>query len=250
MAQAALTSQTAGFLRDVACDPALGFALCGMIYASKATAVAQVCAFTCALLIIALRMVRRLDLTFLPTHIAMSLHDDGLTLRVLGTLGLASSVSTFGTIAFGHFSDGSLSMAVLQGSAGLLFAVANFMLAASMSGRRAISHPMITLLLQAETWMLGGMLCLGLMTGAQALIMLPFLMVGYGMTLHNVRHQRPEHTAHPKLWYAAATLGFAAISPDYALLCANLLNAACLIVLEHRLTPCGLWPRTARVVRT
>lgn len=227
-------SHARALLHDITCDPAFGFAICTIIYASKATALAQACAFACTLLIITLRVVRRID------GISPRFHDDGLTLRVLGTLGLASSIYTLGTIGFGHFDGSSLSMAVMQGSSGILFAIANFMLAASMSGARALRHPLAKLLLRAETWLLGGMLCLGLMTGVTALIMLPFLMTGYALALHNIRHRRPEHHNHPKLWYAAATIGFATISPDGWLVFANLLNALCLINLEHRLTPGGL----------
>ena len=239
-------SQAQAALHDLICDPALGFAVCTIIYTSKATALAQACAFACALLIIVLRMARRLDRTLLPVALRQSIDDDGLTLRVLGVLGLASSVYTLGTISFGQFNGNSMSMAVLQGSSGILFAVANFMLAASVSGARAQRHPLVTLLLQAETWLLGGMLCLGLMTGASALILAPLLVTGYALTLSNVRHARPEYHNHPKLWYAAATLGFAAISPDGWLLFANILNAACLIALEHRLTPGGLLSATQR----
>lgn len=240
MSKNATQSHACHSLREIVCDPAFGFAVCTIIYTSKATAVAQLCAFACALLIIALRMARRFDRATLPAFLRASIHDDGLTLRVLGVLGLASSVYTLGTITFGQFSGSSMSMAVLQGSSGILFAVANFMLAASVSGSRAQRHPLATLVLQAETWLLGGMLCLGLMAGTQALILAPLLVVGYGITLSNVRHARPEHYLHPKLWYAAATLGFAALSPDGWLLLANVLNAVCLIVIEHRLTPGGL----------
>lgn len=227
-------SQARALLHDITCDPAFGFAICTIIYASKATALAQACAFACTLLIITLRVVRRIN------GISPRFHDDGLTLRVLGTLGLASSIYTLGTIGLGHFDGTSMSMAVMQGSSGILFAIANFMLAASMSGDRALRHPLAKLLLRAETWLLGGMLCLGLMTGMAALIMLPFLMTGYALALHNIRHRRPEHYNHPKLWYAAATIGFATISPDGWLVFANLLNALCLINLEHRLTPGGM----------
>lgn len=240
-------TQAQTLLHDIACDPALGFALCTIIYASKATALAQACAFACTLIIITLRIARRVE--SLSPAFSARLHDDGLTLRVLSVLGLASSIYTLGTVSLGHFDGGNMSMAVLQGSSGILFAVANFMMAASISGERAMRHPMVTLLLQAETWLLGGMLCLGLMTGISALIMLPFLVTGYAITLSNVRHGRPEHHNHPKLWYAAATIGFATISPDGWLVFANMLNAVCLIGLEHRLTPGGLGFSRLRAIK-
>lgn len=228
---------------DLLSDPGFGFAICGIIYASKATTAAQICAFACAIIIVALRFVRRHANEFaLSPRMHARLHDDGLSLRVLGVIGLASSLGTFTAIANGQYIDATLPYLVLQGSAAILFAVANFMLAASISGRIARSHRrMIAVLLQPETWLLGGMTCLGLMTGLDALMILPLLVVGYVLTLRNLKNNLPEHHTHPKLWYAAATLGFAALSPDGWLLAANIINAACLVAIEHRITPYGLF---------
>lgn len=241
MAQLKQVSQAGHMLKAAIADPALGFAICSIIYASKSTTVAIICAFACAMLIITLGIARQCAGTQLPAHILKHLHDDGLSLRILGVLGLASGVYTL-TMQTG---SNAHALALLQGISGILFAAANFMLAASMSGARAMRHPLVKILLQAETWILAGMLCLGLMAGAQALIMLPFMLMGYAITLGNIRHQRPEHHGHPKLFYAAATLGFAAFSPDGWLLLANIINAACLVSIEHRLTPGGLFARAA-----
>ncbi len=230
--------------RDIVCDPAFGFAICTIIYASKSTTMAQLCAFVCALAIVALRFLRRHHAgQNLRVWQQRLLFDDGMSLRVLGTLGLFASCHTLGSVMLAPAHLTTTSMAAMQACSGLLFAVANFMLAASVSGRDTHRHPVIAVLLQAETWMLGGMFFLGLMAGLQALALLPLLVMGYAITLSNIRHARPEHHRHPKLWYAAATLGFAAISPDGWLVFANVLNAICLVALEHRLTPQGLLPR-------
>lgn len=228
-------------------DPGFGFAVCNIIYASKANSVALAGAFFCALAIIGLGALRAQyphTNTGAVSKWQRHLHDERLSLRLLGAVVLLSSAYTLGGVMLGHYPADMAGLPALQATAGILFGTSNFMLAASLTRKLPpLGRGIAGTFLQAETWMAGGMLCLGLMTGLTALVIFPFVAIGYALALGNIRHNRAEYHGHPKLWYAAATLGFAALSPDGWLVAANLINAACLIAIEHRLTPQGLWPQ-------
>jgi hypothetical protein len=90
-----------------------------------------------------------------------------------------------------------------------------------------------------------GMLCLGLMAGPWALVAFPFVAAGYTIALRNIHRGLPENAGHPKFYYAAATLCFAAITTDPVLMIANMINAVYLVVFEFRLmrqSLCSLRP--------
>lgn len=226
-------------VRDLLTDPGMGYAVCNIIYASKANDVALGAAFACALMIVLLRAAR---LHIPPTGAwRRRLHDEGLSLRLLGIVIVAASLYTLGAAQLG-FSDSPAHyrFALLQGMAGLLFGTGNLLLARSLDGRR-IARSLRGTLLQPETWMAAGMLCLGLIAGPLALLALPFVVAGYALALRGLYRGRPEWHNHPKLYYAAATLVFAAVAADPWIVAANVLNALCLVTIEHRLTPGGLW---------
>ena len=231
---------------DVLRDPGFGFAICNIIYASKSNSVALSGAFICALAIIGLRWMRAV----LPqdgSSARRHLHDEAVSLRLLGAVIMLSSLYTLTGLMLGHYSADAVTMVTLQATAGVLFAAGNFMLAASFGRIPASTFSVAATLRQPETWMAAGMLCLGLMAGIEALIVFPFVAIGYMIALGNIRHGRREYHGHPKLWYAAGTLGFAGIAVDPWLVLANLINAVCLIVIEHRLTPAGLLPQPPAV---
>ncbi len=227
---------------DVLRDPGFGFAVCNVIYASMANSVALAGAFICAVAIIGLRALR-VALPADGSGLRRHLHDEAVSLRLLAAVIMLSSLYTMAGLMMGHYSADTISLVALQATAGILFATGNFMLAASFGRVPATAFSIAATLRQPETWMAAGMLCLGLMAGAAALIIFPFVAIGYVIALQNIRHARPEYHRHPKLWYAAGTLGFAGIASDPLLVLANLINAVCLVVIEHRLTPGGLLPQ-------
>lgn len=228
-------------IHDILCDPSFGFALCNILYGLKANTVALAGAFVCATLIILQRCLRQIY----PAQKMLwqkCLHNDQLSLSLLGVVIIFSSLYTLQAALTDHNIP-----ALLQGIAGVLFGGANLMIARQL-GNKHKNNAVGKLLLQPETWMAGGMLCIGLMTGPYALALFPFVYFGYRQTLANLRQGQPEYTGHPKLWYAIATLGFAGLAAGDVVLCtANILNAIYLVILEAHLMPGGIAAFTRRL---
>ncbi len=221
-------------IHDILCDPSFGFALCNILYGLKANTVALAGAFICATLIILQRCLRQMY-PVQTTVWQKLMHNDQLSLSILGIVIICSSFYTLQTTIADHNIP-----AMLQGIAGILFGGANLMIARQL-GNKHKNNAVGKLLLQPETWMAGGMLCIGLMTGPYALALFPFVFLGYRQTLKNLRQGQPEYTGHPKLWYALATLGFAGLAAgDVVLFTANILNAIYLVILEAHLMPGGI----------
>lgn len=227
-------------------DPGLGFAICNIIYASQSNDLALAASFICALVILALRGLRMAlpqASAPSPSRLMALLHDEALPLRLLGCIVIYSALFTLATLALGRVEGDMYHFVLLQAVSAFLFGVGNLLLAVSFNRATSAKRGIADSFRLPETWMAAGMLCLGLMAGWQAIVAFPFVAVGYWRALQNIRAGAPEYRGHPKLWYAAATLCFAAIAGNPWLVAANILNAACLAALEHRLTPQGLWRR-------
>jgi len=148
--------------------------------------------------------------------------------------------------------------AVLPATASMLFAVANFRLAESISitsGHHQVSPPprltkpsaaenVVTFLKRPEIYLNTGFACAGLMSGGGALFILPVVTLAFGMGLRNVLREQPEYAGHPKLLTAAAAALFAGIgyaNGHHLIALAHAMNGAVLLEMERRVTPGGLW---------
>jgi hypothetical protein len=195
-----------------------------------------------------LRTLSILKPSFLQKHpkLAKIVFDDRTPLRAGG---LALLVVGGAALATGAF---------LPAAASILFAVANFRLAESISKKahnqaQVDPPPRLTkpnaaeitavMLKRPEIYLNAGFACAGLMAGGGALFILPVVATAFGVGMHNALKEKPEYAGHPKIITASAAAVFSAIG--YAnghtlIAAAHAINAVSLVEMERRVTPGGM----------
>lgn len=173
--------------------------------------------------------------------------DDRTPLRAGG---LALLVVAGATVASGMW---------LPAGASLLFAIANFKLAESISKNKEAVDPnkpkeepkkgferfkqvVSTMFKRPELYLNAGFALAGLMAGGMALYMLPLVAVAFAIGVRNAIKDRPEYENHPKLITATAAGIFTGIghqSGHGLIAAAHALNTVVLAEMERRTTPGG-----------
>lgn len=186
---------------------------------------------------------------FLDKHpkVKAFIHDDRTPLRA----GAVALLVVAGTA----FSGGMM----LPAAASLLFAVANYRLAESISkqhveaeARKAAENEgkpknkakefAKALFTRPDFYLNAGFACAGLMAGGAALFVLPLVAVAFGVSIRNALKGKPEYAGHPKMITGTAAGVFAGIghANGHGLIAAaHALNAIVLMEMERRVTPGG-----------
>lgn len=186
---------------------------------------------------------------FLDKHPRLKafIHDDRTPLRA-GAVALV-------VVAGAAFAGGLM----LPAAASLLFAVANYRLAESISkkhhedeARKAAENAgkprnkgkefAKALFTRPDLYLNSGFACAGLMAGGASLFVLPLVALAFGVSIRNALKGKPEHAGHPKMITGTAAGVFTGIG--YAnhhglIAAAHALNTIVLFEMERRVTPGG-----------
>jgi hypothetical protein len=187
--------------------------------------------------------------SFLDKHPRLKafVHDDRTPLR-------AGAVALL-VVAGATFAGGMM----LPAAASLLFAIANYRLAESISSHhkeaeakkaansdgkpknKAVEFAK-ALFTRPDFYLNSGFACAGLMAGGASLFVLPLVALAFGVSIRNALKGKPEHAGHPKMITGTAAGVFAGIghANGHGLIAAaHALNAIVLMEMERRVTPGG-----------
>ncbi|HYD18243.1 MAG TPA: hypothetical protein VEF76_07175 [Patescibacteria group bacterium] len=235
--------------KHVVLDPGIAYTTADVLMFAGTNPVGLGAMLTATGIAATLKTAAVLQPTWLDKHprVKKAIFDDRTPLRAGG---LALLVVTGATVATGAW---------LPAAASLLFAVANFRLAESISKKHIADEKdkkpaepkkgfakavdiVTTIFKRPDIYLNAGFALAGLMAGGAALFILPVVAVAFALGVKNSIQGKPEYNAHPKLITAGAAGVFAGIGQanGHGLIAgAHLLNAVVLAEMERRITPGG-----------
>lgn len=258
-----------GILRSLLFDPGLGFAVGNiLLFASTGGVPGLVISTAAAALITANNIAQRYPrLIKQKSRLGRLVHDPRTPNTITGTglvaitaAGLITALTGPAGLAAGGGVLAALKAAGptmwLSSFTGMSFAVANFGIAANLKNKdtakpadksrqtrlQKLGHTAKMLLRSPDTYIAAGLMGMGLISGGWSMLAFPAVMSGYVRTIRNSMADKPPHTGHPKIHYAAAGVVFSAVG----LLSGNVLPALSNMIatyavsnVEAKLTPGG-----------
>lgn len=198
-----------GFLRILS-DTGFGFSLASMLFYAGTNMMGF------ALTLIALAMIAYVKLQAEHATAKAWVRDPRTPLRIAGVSLLLVAASIVLEALVGTAEASSLQTGVFTAAlplaplfSAICFGTANILFARQVASDARQAPPMLR---HPETYIFLGYVAIGFTSGAASIYALPIVALGFAVTWHNYRANKPVYTRHPLLIYALAETVFATVA--------------------------------------